>query len=245
VEDKTENKIKDLIPAGAIDPLTRLVITNAVYFNGKWEKPFDENRTHDDEFRIAPGKTVRVRMMTDERYFGYTETDIFQVLDMPYNHTGGKELSLLVILPRGDNLTVAENSLGSQKLSDIRKSLAFQRVMVYFPKFRLETEYRLPATLKAMGMPTAFSGSADFSGMDGTHNLFISDVIHKAFVDVGEEGTEAAAATAVIIVAVAAPVQKPAPVPVFRADHPFIFLIQDKETGNILFVGRVMNPAGS
>jgi serpin B len=116
--------------------------------------------------------------------------------------------------------------------------------MVYFPKFTLETHYSLPGTLGAMGMPTAFTGNADFSGMDGTKNLLISDVIHQAFVDVNEEGTEAAAATAVVMKLAAAPVN-PDPVPVFRADHPFIFLVQDDETGSILFMGRVVNPAGS
>jgi serpin B len=247
VEDKTENKILNLVPAGAIDPSTRLVITNAIYFKGTWVRQFDKNNTREEDFRTAPGKTARVQMMqrTDrDAVYNYAATGSLQLLEMPYARTSGKELSMLVILPKEDNLAAAENYLSYQKLSDIRESLASQRVMVYFPKFRLETEYRLPATLRAMGMPTAFSKAADFSGMDGTRNLSISDVIHKAFVDVNEEGTEAAAATAVVMVIPGAAMNhyEPPPIPVFRADHPFIFIIQDTETGNILFIGRVVNP---
>jgi serine protease inhibitor len=248
VEDKTENKIPNLVPAGAIDSLTRLVITNAIYFKGTWVKQFDKNITREEDFRTAPGKTVRVQMMqrTDkDAVYSYAATNSLQLLEMPYARTSGKVLSMLVILPKEDNLTVAEDSLSSQKLSDIRRSLTSQRVMVFFPKFKLETKYRLPATLGAMGMPTAFSNAADFSGMDGTRNLSISDVIHRAFVDVNEEGTEAAAATFVGLAPGAAMNHPtPPPIPVFRADHPFIFLIQDTETGNILFIGRVVNPAG-
>jgi len=245
VEQKTENKIKDLIPAGVIDPMTRLVITNAVYFKGTWVKQFDKNNTRDADFRVSPEKTVKVSMMqrTDEdAVYRYTETDDIQVLAMPYAHSSGKELSMLVILPKGNNLTAAENVLDLATLSGIQNSSITQRVKVFLPKFKLETEYYLPDTLAAMGMPTAFSSTADFSGMDGTKNLVIGDVIHKAFVDVNEEGTEAAAATAVVMKLSAVPEERQ--IPVFNADHPFIFIIQDDETGTILFIGRVMNPAG-
>jgi serpin B len=166
------------------------------------------------------------------------------MLSMPYEHTTGKELSMVVLLPKADNLTTTEASLSADTLSVLQQSATSRRVMVYFPKFTLKTKYSLPDTLGAMGMPTAFTGNADFSGMDGTKDLLISDVIHQAFVDVNEEGTEAAAATAVVMKLAAAPAN-PEPVPVFRADHPFIFLIQDDETGAILFIGRVVNPAGS
>jgi len=245
VEQTTENKIKDLIPAGAIDPMTRLVITNAVYFKGTWVRQFDKNNTRDADFRVSPEKTVKVSMMqrTDEdTVYRYTETGDVQVLMMPYAHSSDKGLSMLIILPKGENLTVAENVLDTAGLSGIQNSLIAQRVKVFLPKFKLETEYRLPDTLAAMGMPTAFSSTADFSGMDGTKSLFIGDVIHKAFVDVNEEGTEAAAATAVVMKLSAAPGEHP--IPVFNADHPFVFIIQDDETGTILFMGRVMNPAG-
>jgi serpin B len=243
VEDHTNNRIRDLIPQGAIDPLTRLVITNAVYFKGTWVKQFDANKTKEAPFTVAPGTTVPVRMMerTDEdALFNYTETDTVQVLRMPYAADGGKQLSMLVILPKGNDLSAVEKTLTVERLDDWRNALSSRRVMVYFPKFTMETKYSLPATLSAMGMPTAFTTDADFSGMDGTRNLFIGDVIHQAFVDVNEEGTEAAAATAVIIRLTA--IRDEPPIPVFRADHPFLFLIQDDETGNILFMGRVMDP---
>jgi serpin B len=245
VEEKTDNRIKDLIPAGAIDPMVRLVITNAVYFKGTWVNQFDINKTTDADFRVTSEKTTHVPMMerTDENaIFRYTETADLQVLEMPYEHTSGKQLSMLVLLPKNNNLSVAENALDPKALPLITGKLESQRVKVWFPKFKLETEYRLPASLTALGMPAAFSPAADFSGMDGTRNLFISDVIHKAFVEVNEEGTEAAAATAVIMKLSAA--QPENPIPEFRADHPFTFLIQDNETGTILFIGRVVNPSG-
>ncbi len=247
VEDKTQDRIKDLIPAGVIDPMTRLVITNAIYFKGDWVKEFDKNKTADAEFRIAPGNTIMVPMMqrTDEdAVYLYAENSDLQMLSMPYEHTTGKELSMVVFLPKTDNLTTTGDSMNPDALSALQQSAASRRVMVYFPKFTMKTRYSLPDTLGAMGMPTAFTDSADFSGIDGTKNLLISDVIHQAFVDVNEEGTEAAAATAVVIQRAAAPGGSD-PIPVFRADHPFIFLIQDNETGSILFLGRVMNPAGS
>jgi serpin B len=244
VEDKTEDKIKDLIPAGVIDPTTRLVITNAIYFKGNWVKQFDKTKTTDTVFRTAPGKTVTVPMMqrTDEdAVYLYAENSDLQMLSMPYEHTTGKELSMVILLPREDNLTKNEASLNADTLSALQLSAESRRVKVYFPKYTLKTKYSLPKTLGAMGMPTAFTGNADFSGMDGTTDLLISDVIHQAFVDVNEEGTEAAAATAVVMKLAAAPAN-PEPIPVFRADHPFIFIIQDDETGTILFMGRVINP---
>jgi serpin B len=163
---------------------------------------------------------------------------------MPYENTTGKKLLMVVLLPKADNLTTTEASLSVDTLSGLQQSATSRRVMVYFPKFTLKTKYSLPDTLGAMGMPTAFTDNADFSGMDGTKNLLISDVIHQTFVDVNEEGTEAAAATAVVMRPAAAHAN-PEPVPVFRADHPFIFLIQDDETGAILFMGRVINPTGA
>ena len=250
VEDRTEQKIQGLLPPGSIDTLTRLVITNAVYFKGTWVKQFDAGETHESDFMITPGvipmaTTTRVQMMqrTDpDAVFGYTETDQFQALRMPYAHESGKQLSMLVLLPKGTTLAAVEDSLDTRDLSALRDSLSTGRVDVYFPKFRLETTYYLSGTLADMGMPTAFTDAADFSGMDGSTDLSISDVVHKAFVDVNEEGTEAAAATGVIIGATGfLPAE---PVPVFRADHPFLFLIMDDETGNILFMGRVVNPNG-
>ncbi|WP_292518675.1 serpin family protein [Methanoculleus sp.] len=245
VEEKTEDKIRDLLPSGTIDPLTRLVITNAIYFKGTWAMQFDPEETTEEEFRVAPGEAVQVPMMhrTDEdAIYGYAETDSLQVLRMPYAHADGAGLSMLVLLPREENLTAAEEALDAGTLTDIRDSLTDRRVRVVFPKFTLETTYSLPQALAAMGMPTAFSDAANFSGMDGTEDLFISDVVHKAFVDVNEEGTEAAAATGVVMNLASAPLEDRTPV--FRADHPFVFLIVEEDSGTILFAGRVVNPEG-
>jgi len=245
VEDLTEDRIKDLLQPGTIDPLTRLVITNAIYFKGTWMKQFDQNKTTDADFRTGTGKTVRVRMMerTDEdAIYGYAETDILQALSMPYESGDGKDLSMLVLLPKTDDLSMVEESLNTSTLSLLHDLLKTRRVIVYFPKFVMETKYSLPGVLSAMGMPTAFTRAADFSGMDGTKNLYIDDVIHQAFVEVNEEGTEAAAATAVVMRLSAMPLEETAPL--FRADHPFIFLIQENETGNILFMGKVSDPSG-
>ena len=248
VEDKTGNRIKDLLPAGVIDSMTRLVITNAIYFKGTWVKQFDRNKTADAEFRAAPGKTMTVPMMqrTDENaVFRYAETGDLQMLSMPYDHTTGKQLSMVILLPRDDSLTWTESMLNESMLSALQRSAESRQVRVYLPKFTVKTKYtQMGRTLAAMGMPTAFSSDADFSGMDGRRDLFISDVVHQAFVDVNEEGTEAAAATAVVMRLAAAPAN-PEPVPVFRADHPFVFLIQDDETGAILFMGRMVNPVSS
>ncbi|WP_292728888.1 serpin family protein [Methanoculleus sp.] len=242
VEERTEDRIRDLLPAGSIDSLTRLVITNAIYFKGTWANEFDANETSEEEFRVGPNETVLVPMMqrTDEdAVYGYTETDTLQVLELPYAHGNGTELSMLVLLPKEDNLTAAEESLDAETVADLRESLVRERVRVFFPKFTLETAYSLPGTLGAMGMPTAFTDAADFSGMDGTQDLFISEVVHKAFVDVNEEGTEAAAATGVVMGVTSV---RPNDTPVFRADHPFIFLILENDSGTVLFMGRVANP---
>ena len=243
VEEQTNDRIQDLIPAGVINPLTRLVITNAVYFKGTWVLQFDENETHPAPFRTEQGASVTVDMMqrTDEdALYSYAETDDLQILGMPYEHESGKALSMLVLLPKGDDIPVAQAALGTEELGDAIASMESERVKVFFPKFTLETTYFLPETLAAMGMPTVFGFDADLSGMDGTTMLYISDVIHKAFVDVGEEGTEAAAATAVVVQLKS--VVEEEPVTVFRADHPFIFLITDDETGTILFMGRMLDP---
>lgn len=240
VGEKTEEKIPDLLPRGSIGALTRLVITNAIYFKGTWTDQFDPEKTREEEFRIGPGETVTVQMMQRaDTTYRYSETDTLQVLEMPYAHGSGSELSMLILLPKDDNLTAAEDTLDGEAITDLCESLSRKRVDVFFPKFTLDVGYSLPAMLAEMGMPTAFTDDADFSGMDGTRDLFISDVVHKAFVDVNEEGTEAAAATGVVVGPVSAP---PTAVPVFRADHPFVFLIMEKDSGTILFMGRVTNP---
>jgi len=249
VEKQTNDKIKDLIPS--LDPLTRLVITNAVYFKGFWLQPFDKKYTRDEDFRVGSGNTIKTPMMHLEgKELNYGETDKLQILELPYEGLAlpyeEKDLSMLILLPKGDDLKTAEESLSAEKLSAWKTLLGRQEVKVSLPKFKFEKLYFMKNTLAEMGMPTAFTlgidfgGKADFSGMTGKKDLNIDEVIHKAFVEVNEEGTEAAAATAVMMMVGAAP--GPSRIIEFRADHPFIFLIQERETGSILFLGRVSNP---
>lgn len=243
VEEKTKDKIKDLIIEGGIDSSTVLAITNAIYFKGNWVKQFNAAKTVEEDFVLDSGATVKVPMMVrndEDAEYWYTETYDLQVLGMPYAHQKGNGLSMLVLLPKKNNLEAAETSLSAQRMAELNQALTYKRVKVTFPKFKMETTYSLSDMLVDMGMPSAFHG-ADLSCMDGTRSLFISQVYHKAFVDVNEEGTEAAAATAVMVARGFSPGDRDQ-VPVFRADHPFLFLIQDNDTGNILFMGRMMNP---
>jgi serpin B len=235
VSDQTEGRIKDLIPQGAIDALTRLVLTNAIYFNAAWECPFDEQVTADGPFYLLDGGQVTVPMMRQTESFGYTDGEGYQTVELPYD---GNELSMVILLPEDGQFEIFEEGLEAQQVSDVISDLQPTEVALTMPKFEFESEFSLKDTLADMGMPIAFSGAADFSGMTGTPDLSISEVLHKAFVSVDEAGTEAAAATAAIMKETAMPGQ---PVEV-TIDHPFIFLIRDIETGAILFVGRVLNP---
>jgi len=236
VEEKTTGKIKDMIPPGVLNSLTRLVLANAVYFKGKWAIQFKEENTKKADFRTGNG-TVQADMMSlGSAKFNYAETETMQALEMPYE--GGK-LSMLVLLPKEDNIETINGYLSEEKLSEIRTSMAEREVNVYFPKFKFETRYAMVPTFRGMEMTTIFSGSADLSGMGGKPgDLYVSDIIHQAFVEVNEEGTEAAAATVVVVGATA----MPGPEIEFKADHPFIFLIQENETGNILFFGLAKDP---
>lgn len=228
VEDQTNDRIKDLIPEGMLGSRTRLVLANAIYFKGDWATPFKPERTRPAPFQLADGTTIDVPTMSQTADFKLARTEEFQALELPYE---GGDLSMLILLPNP-----------SGKLSDIDLEMVDElkfhktRVMVQLPKFKLESTFRLGETLAAMGMPLAFSRQADFSAMDGTHNLYIGAVIHKAFVEVNEEGTEAAAATAVVMMLKSMPMQ-------FTANRPFIFLIRENSTGTILFIGRVMDPS--
>jgi serpin B len=243
VEEQTDDKIKDLIPAGILSPLTRLVLTNAIYFKGFWLKQFNKKDTEETDFMIGPGNKIKTQMMHlsgKEAEFNYAETDQLQILELPYE---GDDLSMLILLPKADDLKAVENSLSVEQLAAWQDLLRKEKMNIYLPKFKFETKYFMANDLKQMGMPTAFLGDVDFSGMTGNKELNIDEVIHQAFVDVNEEGTEAAAeaaaATAVIMAKGAA---MPKPVKEFRADHPFIFIIQEQTTGNILFFGRVSDP---
>ena len=239
VEKKTERKIKDLLAPGILDPLTRLVLTNAIYFKGDWANKFNEEATENQPFYVTPDKTVNVPMMHQSTKFQYMEDNDIQALEMSYK---GNALSMMVLLPKQrDGLASLERSLSANQLKQWSESMQTKKVHVYLPKFKLESKFSLKKTLQAMGMADAFDDmQAHFSGMtDATAGgLYISAVIHKAYVDVNEEGTEAAAATAVAMRWAVAP-QGP---PVFRADHPFIFLIRDNRSGSILFIGRMVTP---
>ncbi len=236
VEDRTRDKIKELLKPGILTPLTRLVLTNAIYFKGNWASEFKEERTSDAPFHVTPGRTVNVPTMRQTEKFGYTEAQGLQILEMPYV---GDDLSMVVLLPRkADGLGELEAALSAGDVKTWVSRLRERKVAVFLPKFKAEFGLDLKEVLLAMGMPLAFdSRRADFSGMDGTRELSISAVIHKAFVDVNEEGTEAAAATAVVMTRKSAP-----RLPVFRADRPFVFLIRDRVTGSVLFIGRVTDP---
>lgn len=237
VEKKTNNKIQNLIQKGVLDSMTRLVLTNAIYFKGNWARQFKKDNTKDAPFTLADGGKVDTAMMNQTAEFGYMETESFQVLELPYVDD---ELSMIIFLPREiEGLDEFEKTLTVENLSKWLSRLYKREVIVSVPKFKMTSQFSLASVLKSMGMADAFSSNANFSGINGKKDLFISAVIHKAFVDVNEEGTEAAAATAVgIRLTSVGPSRKP----VFMADHPFLFLIRDNHSGSILFIGRVMNP---
>jgi serine protease inhibitor len=237
VEKQTNGKIKDLISPGVLDATTRLVLTNAVYFKGNWATQFKKEVTRDQPFTLLDGSKVQVPMMNQKETFGYAETDGLQVLEMPYV---GRELSMVILLPKdAAGLGAVEKTLTTPNLSKWLAGIYRQEVIVTVPRFKMTQKFAMKAVLESMGMTEAFSSQADFSGMTGRRDLFLSAVIHQAYVDVNEEGTEAAAATAgtMKMTSVA-----PGRTPVFRADHPFIFLIRDINSGSILFLGRTVNP---
>jgi serpin B len=233
---QTEGCIKDLIPEGAIDELTRLVLTNAIYFNAAWAYPFDEDMTANGPFYLLDGGRITVPMMKQTESFGYVNGAGYQAVELLYD---GGELSMVVLLPESGEFQAFEDTLDAQQVDAIINNLQYTQVTLTMPKFEFKSQFGLKDTLAGMGMPIAFTENADFSGMTGKSELLISDVVHKAFVAVDEAGTEAAAATAVIMGATAVP---PPPLEV-TIDRPFIFLIRDIETGAVLFVGRVLNPA--
>jgi serine protease inhibitor len=242
VEQKTQDKIKDLLQPGALRSDTRLVLTNAIYFKGDWETQFDKAQTKNEDFHLSPAQTTTAPLMHREGRFSYFDGGTFQVLEIPYK---SKELSMIVFLPKDPGgVPALEQSLTDSNLQQWLGQLgSVSKVIVTMPKFKMTQQFELGSTLSAMGMPQAFSSSADFAGMTGHRDFAISEVIHKAYVDVNEEGTEAAAATAVTMRALAMPAPQ-APPPVFRADHPFVFMIRDDRSASILFMGRMADPRG-
>jgi serpin B len=238
VEENTGGKIQDMLSSGDISPSTVLILSNAIYFKGLWMKKFDVENTVDRDFEFNIGEKIQVPTMvlTDsEVLFNYTETEDLQILELPYK---GDDVSMVIILPKENDLTSVEQKLNKENLSSWIESMHPTYLDVYLPKFTFKTEYNLKNILIDMGLDIAFSSNADFSGMNGFGGIYIEKVLHKAFVEVNEEGAEAAGATTVHILKTA----MPEPPKVFDADHPFLFLIQHKETGAIIFMGSIVKP---
>ena len=225
--------------ARALTPLSRLVLTNAIYFKGDWTRPFPKAATRDEIFHVSSDKTTTAPLMHKTDDFKFAAVDGLKALELPY---GNGDLSTVVLLPDEiDGLSALEQKLSYESLTRWTNGLQKRKVQVFLPRFKLTSEFSLSTVLAAMGMPLAFDENrADFTGISTQEELYISAVLHKAFVDVNEEGTEAAAATGVVMAARAAMI--PREPPLFRADHPFLFLIVDNRTKSILFLGRVVNP---
>jgi len=236
VEEQTHDKIKNLLAPGILTPLTRLVLTNAIYFRGDWASQFKKAQTFDQPFTLSNGEKTRVPMMSQTADFPYGEEEGFQAIELPYK---GEELAMVALLPRKpDGLGALEKSLAPDRLAAWLAKLERQEVVVAVPRFKVTSELKLADVLAALGMRDAFAlPPADLSGMTGTKDLFLNTVVHKAYVDVNETGTEAAAATGAV-----AAITAVRPRVVFRADHPFLFLIRERRSGALLFLGRVVNP---
>ena len=240
VEEQTAGKIQDLLPPGSIVPRTRLVLTNAIYFKGNWQMPFKKSATRDLDFAVTQSRKERVPMMQMTDRFRFARLDGLKVLQMPYK---GGQLSLVAVLPdEVDGLAKLEESLSPRTWNEWTGALASTKVSVRLPRFKMNSQFNLKRALSELGMPLAFEqDSADFSGMNGQHDLFISAALHKAFVDVNEQGTEAAAATGIVIETTSARIEPSKPEE-FHADHPFLIAIVDNRAGSVLFLGRVLDP---
>jgi serpin B len=239
VENQTHKRITDLIPQGVLDRTTRLVLANAVYFKADWASPFVKDRTKPRPFSLPSGGTPEVQLMTQTGPFPYAEPNDLQVLEMPY---GGEGLSMVILLPRRlADLDKVERALPTQ-MAGWLQDMKTHQVLVFVPRFKLTCQVSLAETFKSMGMAEAFSGQADLSAMAEGRDLSLSAVLHKAFVSVDEQGTEAAAATGAVVQLTSMAPTKPV---VFCANHPFIFLIRDRVSGAILFMGRFSEPVSA
>ena len=235
VEDQTNDRIQDLLPPMSITPMTVLVLTNAIYFNAEWQIPFPPESTVDGEFTQLDGTVVEVPTMRETMTVPYASGNGYQAIELPYRMD---DFAMLILLPDAGRYEAFEGALTTEQLSGILDDLSPEQMALTLPKFSFTSEFNLNDALKALGMGIAFTGDADLSGMDGTRDLFISDVVHQAFVAVDEEGTEAAAATGVVVGRTSMPTLE------VRVDRPFIFAIRDRVTGSLLFVGRVLDPSG-
>ena len=232
IYDRTNKLIQDLIPEGSINSLTRMVLTNAIYFKAEWKTKFNKNDTHDAAFNLLNGSQVTVPMMHERTDFEYARSESWQAIELPYL---GDQIAVDIILPA--DFTAFEQSLNADTLSGILAAMTSRDVQLGLPKFKFASDFDLSGALSTLGMPVAFDPTrADFSGIANVENLYIQGVVHKAYVAVDEEGTEAAAAGAVIVGTTSMPES-------MVVDSPFVFLIRDLQTGTILFMGRVLNPA--
>jgi len=242
VAEKTNNKITELVSADSVDALTRLILVNAVYFKGDWLNKFSINSTIVEDFHVSPQESVKVKMMSmkgKDFFCGYNRELKSQAIELPYV---GKNLSMFILLPEqsATSLSDLEKKLTSDDLINVREKfkMRWNEVNLWLPRFKLDEKLSLSEVLAAMGMSHLFvPGVADLSGIDGSNELYVSQVLHRAVMEVNEEGTEAAAATAgtITLLCYIEPFS-------FRADHPFVFFIQDKATKSILFLGRLMKP---
>ncbi len=237
---QTHDRIKNAVPASAITAQTRLVLVDAIYFKDAWENEFRKPSTQDQPFFRDGKETVNVPLMQQRESYDYMETDALQAVSLPYRG----EFSMVILLPRKrDGLVDLEQSLTADVLDGWLKQMSQQSVQIFLPKFRMEGEYELNGPLAKLGMTDAFnSQTADFSGITSATKLCIDRVIHKTFIAVDEAGTEAAAVTSMTMRATAVMAPRHIQPAVFRADHPFLFVLRHRSTGAILFMGRVTNP---
>lgn len=231
VSQETRERIQSLVSSSDLDETTRLVLANSIYFKGEWEKKFDPNDTAPDFFYASNDAQIEIEMMEQEKDFDYMENDEVQVVELPYKDSS---LAMRVILPKDNHML--------EGVLDWDVPLTKKRVLVRIPKFKIESSCQLKEVLSEMGMPSAFTDSADFSGITGKPSIYISKVLHKAFIEVGEKGTEAAAATAIIMNLKSYSYTESPPAVIFNADRPFAFMILDTDSGAILFTGKVTNP---
>ena len=237
VSQQTNQRIQDLIARGGITPFTRLVLTNTIYFKASWQNEFDKSQTTDGPFFMMRDSTVQVPMMHGLARYGYVKENSVEVIELPYSNP---DFSMVIMMPEAGRFQPFEQSLDVSKMAALINDLKLLEVDLTMPKFKFDDSFGLAKTLQGLGMTDAFTpGVADFSKIDGGKGqLFIQDVLHKAFIAVDEQGTEAAAATAVVVGTTAMPAESAKVV----IDHPFLFLIRNKQSGTILFIGRVVNP---
>lgn len=234
VSKHTNGRIKNIVNAAVLNKHTQLALTNAVYFKSQWAREFEAGDTRMQSFYVSKTQTVRVPLMYEQGRFRYAKIENAAIAELPYKNG---RFSMLVLLPdKNASLQALEWQLSAASIDRWTSGLKERLLDLYLPKFHTESSFELSKTLAALGMPSAFGGSADFTGMNGTGGISIGSVLHKTFVDVEEDGTEAAAATAVVMLTSAAPSQE-RPLE-FRADRPFIYLIRDHESGAIIFIGR-------